>query len=118
MPPHHLDRVKRRELSPPFAESRGTQIPISHVLLQRKHLAIELLNFALGTRFSDGRSPQHESDPVLVHSSSVSYPSTSASFGAAATAQGSPTIGTTQTSTSTISAAVAPAFTAASAWAP
>ena len=50
--------------------------------------------------------------------SSMSYPSASASFGAAATAQGSPTMGTTPTSTSTISAAVAPAFTAASAWAP
>ncbi len=50
--------------------------------------------------------------------SSVSYPSASASFGAASTTHGSPTTGTTPTSTSTISAAVAPAVTAASACAP
>ena len=40
---------------------------------------------------------------------SVSYPSAIASFGAAATTRGSPTTGMTPTSTSTISAAVAPA---------
>ena len=42
--------------------------------------------------------------------SSVSYPSAIASFGAAATTRGSPTMGMTPTSTSTISAAVAPAL--------
>ena len=52
------------------------------------------------------------------NASSMSYPSASASFGAAATTQGSPTTGMTPTSTSTISAAVAPASTAASACAP
>jgi hypothetical protein len=45
-------------------------------------------------------------------------PGAIASFGAAATTLGSPTTGTTPTSTSTISAAVAPPPTAASACAP
>ena len=54
----------------------------------------------------------------ISNASSMSYPSASANFGAAATTLGIPTTGTTPTSTSTISAAVAPAPTAASACAP
>ena len=50
--------------------------------------------------------------------SSVSYPSANASLGAAATTHGNPTMRTTPTRTSTISATVAPALTAASACAP
>ena len=50
--------------------------------------------------------------------SSVSHPSANASLGAAATTHGNPTMRTTPTRTSTISATVAPALTAASACAP
>ena len=48
----------------------------------------------------------------------MSCPSANASLGAAATTRGSPTMGMTPSSTSTISAAVAPASTASSARAP
>jgi hypothetical protein len=60
-------------------------------------------------------NPHNHSPDWYSNPSSMSYPSAVASFGAAATMQGRPTIGVMPTSTSTISAAVAPAFTAASA---